>query len=258
MKTDFSHKVAVVTGGSDGIGLATAKLLAQAGAKVAICGRRPEALAQAKAELEALGAEVLTETVDVADGAALQDFVRAAAARFGRLDALVNNAMSMHYAPIADLSLAQWQQDFAVNAEAAFLSTQAAMPLMAQNGGGAIVNVGTTNAVRAMANYASYSASKAALVHFSACAAMEGVALGVRVNAVLPGQVNTAATQAFAEQAPELAARTTQAIPMGRVGEPSELAQAIVFLLSDAASYITGVALPVDGGKSVQLYLPSA
>ena len=108
-----------------------------------------------------------------------------------------------------------------------------------------------------MANYSSYSASKAALIQFTAVAAMEGARQGVRVNAIVPGQVNTAATLDFAEKAPELAAKAAEAIPMGRGGRPEELAEAIVFMLSDAASYITGVALPVDGGKSVQLYIPS-
>jgi NAD(P)-dependent dehydrogenase (short-subunit alcohol dehydrogenase family) len=108
-----------------------------------------------------------------------------------------------------------------------------------------------------MANYASYSASKAALIQFTAVAAMEGALQGIRVNAIVPGQVNTAATADFAIKAPELAAKTAGAIPMGRGGKPEELAEAIVFMLSDAASYVTGVALPVDGGKSAQLYIPS-
>ena len=108
-----------------------------------------------------------------------------------------------------------------------------------------------------MPNYSSYSASKAALIQFTAVAAMEGARQGIRVNAIMPGQVNTAATVDFATKAPEIAAKTAEAIPMGRGGKPDELAEAIVFLLSDAASYITGVALPVDGGKAAQLYIPS-
>ena len=121
----------------------------------------------------------------------------------------------------------------------------------------AIVNIASTTAIRAMANYSSYSASKAALIQFTAVAAMEGAPQGIRVNAIVPGMVNTAATLDFATKAPELVAKTAGTIPMGRGGEPEELAEAIVFMLSDAASYITGVALPVDGGKAAQLYIPS-
>ena len=137
------------------------------------------------------------------------------------------------------------------------VGTKAAMKVMAAQGKGSIVNVSSTTAIRAMANYSSYSASKAALIQFTAVAAMEGARQGIRVNAIVPGSVNTAATLDFATKAPELAAKTADAIPMGRGGEPDELAEAIVFMLSDAASYITGVALPVDGGKAAQLYIPS-
>jgi len=154
------------------------------------------------------------------------------------------------------LKLEHWRKDFAVNAEAVFVGTKAAMQVMAGQGGGAIVNIASTTGIRAMANYASYSASKAALIQFSAVAAMEGARQGIRVNVVVPGQVDTAATLDFASKAPEIASKTADAIPMGRGGKPGELAEAIVFLLSDRAAYITGVALPVDGGKSVQLYIP--
>jgi meso-butanediol dehydrogenase / (S,S)-butanediol dehydrogenase / diacetyl reductase len=170
---------------------------------------------------------------------------------------LVNNAMSVHYAPIQKLTLEHWRKDFAVNAEAVFIGTKAAMKVMMAAGKGSIVNIASTTAIRAAPYMSSYSASKAALIQFTAVAAMEGAPSGVRVNAIVPGQVQTAATEDFGSKAPEIAAKTTGAIPMGRSGAPGELAEAIVFMLSDAASYITGVALPVDGGKSAQLYLPS-
>ena len=130
------------------------------------------------------------------------------------------------------------------------------MKAMAANGGGSIVNVASTNGLLAAARMSSYSASKAALIHFTAVAAMEGAPLGIRVNTVVPGMVLTRATEDYMRYSGETALRTIEAIPMGRGGRPEELAEAIAFMLSDAASYITGVALPVDGGKSVQLYLP--
>lgn len=115
---------------------------------------------------------------------------------------LVNNAMSTHYAPISRLTMEHWRKDFAVNADAVFVGTKAAMKVMADQGSGSIVNIASTTAIRAMENYAGYSASKAALIQFTACAAMEGARKGIRVNAVVPGQVNTAATLDFAEKAP--------------------------------------------------------
>lgn len=257
MLQDMIGKVAVVTGGSDGIGLATASLLARRGAQVIICGRRQDMLDKAKAAIEAEGGKVEAFRLDVTDYEAFASLIADAAARHGRLDMLVNNAMSTHYAPISKLTLDHWRKDFAVNAEAVFIGTKAAMAIMAGQGGGSIVNISSTTGIRAMPNYSSYSASKAALIQFTAVAAMEGARQGIRVNAIVPGQVNTAATVDFATKAPEIAAKTAEAIPMGRGGKPEELAEAIVFLLSDAASYITGVALPVDGGKAAQLYIPS-
>jgi len=257
MIQDLAGQVAIVTGGSDGIGLATATLLARRGAQVVICGRRQDQLDIGRKQIEDAGGKVEAVQLDVTDFPAFEAMIADVAARHGRLDMLVNNAMSTHYAPISKLSLEHWRKDFAVNSEAVFIGTKAAMAVMAKQGKGSIVNISSTTAIRAMPNYSSYSASKAALIQFTAVAAMEGARQGIRVNAIVPGQVNTAATADFAIKAPELAAKTAEAIPMGRGGKPEELAEAIVFMLSDAASYITGVALPVDGGKAAQLYIPS-
>ena len=253
---DMEGKVALVTGASEGIGLATAKLLAARGATVAICARNQERLDSGLAELSAIG-RAEAHVLDVSHFDAFTAVVEDVASRHGRLDMLANNAMSNNYGAIADLTLERWRKDFAVNADAIFVGTKAAMKIMSAQGGGAIVNVASTNGLLAAARMSSYSASKAALIHFTACAAMEGALIGIRVNTVVPGMVMTRATGDYMKYSGEQADRTIAAIPMGRAGRPEELAEAIVFLLSDAASYITGVALPVDGGKSVQLYLPA-
>ena len=257
MGADLTGQVAIVTGGSDGIGLATAALLARRGASVVICGRRQAMLDKARDAIQAEGGKVETVQLDVSDDVAFTTMVAEVGREHGRLDMMVNNAMSTHYAPISRLTLDHWRKDFAVNAEAVFVGTKAAMAIMAKAGKGSIVNISSTCGVRAAANMSSYSASKAAMIQFTAVAAMEGARSGIRVNAIVPGQVQTAGTEDFAARAPDIAAKTADAIPMGRGGRPEELAEAIVFLLSDAASYITGAALPVDGGKAAQLYLPA-
>ncbi len=252
---DMKGKIAFVTGGSDGIGKATAAALAARGAHVIICGRRAEKLAETAAEIDG---NIETKKLDVGDVSAFETAINDVVKTHGKIDMLVNNAASTHYAPISKLTLEHWQKDFQVNADAVFVGTKTAMAAMAKTGGGSIVNVSSSCGMRAAHNMASYSASKAALTHFSNCAAIEGAASGIRVNTVVPGQVQTAATKQFAKAAPDFAAATEKAIPMGRGGEPEEIAAVIAFLLSDAASYVTGVALPVDGGKVAQLYLPSA
>lgn len=252
----FKGKVAIVTGGSDGIGRATVQRLCNEGAHVVICARRPDRLAEAKDAIEASGGSVETRVLDVSDTDAFAAMIADVAERHGRLDMLVNNAMSVHYGPLLDATLDDWRKDFAVNADAVFVGTREAMRVMIPQGSGAIVNISSTTGLRALSGMASYSASKAALIHFTAVAAMEGAPHNVRVNTIVPGQVATPATVAFQEMAPDTADATTAAIPMQRSGQPTELAAAITFLLSDDASYITGVALPVDGGKAVQLYMP--
>ena len=257
MSGEFAGKVAIVTGGSDGIGRKTSELLAAKGAHVVVLARGMEKLEATRDAILAAGGSVEIHSVDLSDPDVYGALVSQIAADHGRLDMLVNNAMSVHYAPLHKLTLDHWRKDFAVNADAVFTGTKAAIAAMRQQGSGSIVNVSSTTAIRAAPFMASYSASKAAMIQFTAVAAMEVARDNIRINCVVPGQVQTAGNEDFARKAPDIAAKTADAIPMGRGGLPEELAAAIVFLLSDAASYITGVALPVDGGKSSQLYLPS-
>ncbi|MBO9378011.1 glucose 1-dehydrogenase [Sphingomonas histidinilytica] len=256
MTQAMAGKVVIVTGGSDGIGRATAVELAREGAHVVICARRKDVLAEAHQAVAAAGS-VESHVLDVGDAEGFAAFVAGVATRHSRLDGLVNNAMAVSYKMIADLTLDDWRHDFRINADAVFIGTQAAMRVMIPQGSGAIVNISSLNGLRAMPAMASYSASKAALVHFSAVAAAEAAPHGVRVNVVAPGQIMTPATEAFAAADPDRNARVSGAIPMGRGGRPEEIAHAVRFLLSDDASFITGACLPVDGGKLQQLYVPA-
>jgi NAD(P)-dependent dehydrogenase (short-subunit alcohol dehydrogenase family) len=249
-------KVAFITGGSDGIGRATAIRLAEEGAHVVICARRPENLAEAKAAVAAVGGSVEALRLDVGDAEAYAQAITDVAERHGRLDALVNNAMSVHYAPILDISLEDWRADFRINADAVFVGTKTALKIMYGQNSGAIVNIASTNGLLAMIGMSSYSASKAALIQFSAVAALEAAPHNVRVNVIAPGQIMTPAVDNFTKIDPVRASKSTAAIPMGRGGRPRELADAVLFLVSDESTFITGVCLPVDGGKSVQMHIP--
>src|SRR6201996_2774779 len=256
MGNRMQGKVVFITGGSDGIGRATAIRLAEEGAKVIICARRKENLAEAEAAVKAVGGYVEALQLDVGDTDAYAKAIEDAAARHGRLDGLVNNAMSVHYSDILSTSLEDWQADFRVNADAVFVGTKTALKLMYPQKSGSIVNISSTNGLLAMKAMSSYSAAKAALIHFSAVAALEAAEHNVRVNVIAPGQILTPAVENFAKHDPARAAKSTGAIPMKRGGQPKELADAVLFLVSDESTFVTGACLPVDGGKSVQMHIP--
>jgi meso-butanediol dehydrogenase/(S,S)-butanediol dehydrogenase/diacetyl reductase len=241
-------KVAFVTGGGSGIGAATAQRLAQEGATVVVCGRRREPLDEVVAGIVAAGGKAEAVVADVSDEAGFTAALEAAAQRHGRLDVLVNNAMAYTWGSIEEMSTADWHANFATSVDGTFWGTRTAMRLM-KGKGGAIVNVSSICGQLGTPWMAGYSAAKAAIDNFSRAAAAEGAPHGIRVNVVIPAVVETPATAGML--ADEASRRNTEKlIPMGRVGQPEELANAILFLASDEASYITGASLPVDGGRS--------
>lgn len=242
---EIASKIALVTGAARGIGFATVKRFLAEGWQVALLDVDAATLAQAGAELAQPEAS-LTLPCDIADPAAVAAAFEALAARFGRLDALVNNAGTAVFKPLLETTHEEWNRVLAVNLTGPFLTTQLAAPLMAETGGGAIVNITSISGLRASTLRVAYGTSKAALAHLTKQQAAELAALGIRVNAVAPGPVDTAMAKAV--HSAEIRADYRDAIPLARYGLEEELAEAIFFLCSDKASYITGQTLAVDGG----------
>lgn len=250
-----TQNVALVTGAARGIGLATAKRFLADNWRVALLDIDAVTLAQAMAELDAPHV-TLSLTCDVADPAAVLAAFDETAERFGRLDALVNNAGTAVFKPLLETSYDEWQRVLAVNLTGPFLCTQAGAPLMADGGGGAIVNITSISGLRASTLRVAYGTSKAGLAHLTKQQAAELASLGIRVNAVAPGPVDTAMAKAVHSK--EIRADYHDAIPLNRYGLEEELAEAIFFLCSEKASYITGQVLAVDGGfDAVGIGLPT-
>jgi NAD(P)-dependent dehydrogenase (short-subunit alcohol dehydrogenase family) len=240
-----AQKVALVTGAARGIGLATAKRFLAEGWRVALLDIDGETLQRTYA---AIGKPEVTLaiTCDVADAGGVKRAVASIAERFGRLDALVNNAGTAVFKPILDVSYEDWSRVLAVNLTGPFLCTQAAAPLMRDSGGGAIVNITSISGLRASTLRTVYGTSKAGLAHLTRQQAVELAGLGIRVNAVAPGPVDTAMAKAV--HSPDIRAAYHDAIPLNRYGLEEELAEAIFFLCSERATYITGQEIAVDGG----------
>ncbi|MBR0850112.1 SDR family oxidoreductase [Bradyrhizobium diazoefficiens] len=239
------QKVALVTGAARGIGLAAAKKFLAKGWRVALLDIEGELLSRAVADIGRSEA-TLALTCDVSNRAAVDAAMTTLARQFGRLDALVNNAGIAVFAPLMETSDADWSRVLEVNLTGPFLCTKAAVPLMRDGGGGAIVNITSISAVRASTLRSAYGTSKAGLAHLTKQLAVELASLNIRVNAVAPGPVDTAMAKEV--HTPEIRADYHDAIPLNRYGLEEELAEAIYFLCSERSSYITGQILAVDGG----------
>lgn len=234
-------KVAIVTGGCRGIGLAAAEIFLEQGWRVAIVDRDTEELHAACAKLE----NVLAVEADISDPDDVERAVAEVVALFGRVDALVNNAGVALFARAGRTSFQEWREVMATNLDGVFLCTQAAIPELAKTKG-AIVNIASISGLRASTLRVAYGTSKAAVIHLTKQFSAELGELGIRVNCVAPGPVRT--KLAMAVHAPEIISAYYDAIPLNRYGEPREIAEAIVFLCSDKASFVTGQTLAVDGG----------
>ncbi len=249
---DLSGRVAVVTGGNGGIGLGMAEGLAGAGAAVMVVGRNAAKNAAAEARLRALGGAAASVVADVADPQACQSVVAAAEARFGRLDILLANAGINIRKPPEAYVPAEWQAVLATNLSAVFFMAQAALPALRRQGGGKIVVTGSMMSIFGAAYAAPYSASKGGIVQLARALATAWAADNIQVNAVLPGWIESDLSHQARQDVPELNERVLTRTPAGRWGVPADLAGIAVFLASRAADFVTGTAIPVDGGYSVQ------
>jgi 3-oxoacyl-[acyl-carrier protein] reductase len=242
----LAGKVAVVSGGTRGIGRAIALRLARAGARVAFCYQREEeAAARLRDDLASLGRAAYGERVDVANGTACQAFASEVRARLGDAAVLVNNAGIVADRPLYAMTEEEWDLVLDTNLKGAFNLTRAFLARMMKQGGGRVVNIASVSALRGLPGQASYAASKAGLLGFTRALAAETARFGVTVNAVAPGYVDTDMLRSVPA---EKRAALQKSIPLGRLGSEDDVAQAVLFLASDAAAYVTGAVLPVDGG----------
>ncbi|HUR98066.1 MAG TPA: glucose 1-dehydrogenase [Pyrinomonadaceae bacterium] len=244
---DLTGRTAVVIGGTSGIGRAIAHGLAQAGADVVCSSRRGEEVEKTAAEIESLGRKTLRAVSDVADRASIENLLRECTAAFGKVDILVNSAGRTKREPTLEQSEEDWNAILETNLNGTLRTCQAFGRHMIDKGYGRIINIASLSTFVSLFEVAAYSASKAAVASLTKSLAIEWAKYGVNVNAIAPGVFRTALNQKLLDETPrgqEFLART----PMGRFGNVNELAGAAVFLASDAASYVTGEVLVVDGG----------
>lgn len=249
MPRPFEGKVALVTGGNVGIGKATAITFAQAGARVVIAARRADEGEQTVKEIRQTGGEALFVKTDVAQAAEVEALVHHTVATYGRLDCAFNNAAGTGGAgPLHTLAEEDWDRILDVNLKGVWLCMKYQITQMLTQGGGAIVNNSSAAGLIGFSRNSTYAASKHGLVGLSKSAALQYVTQGIRINVVCPGLVMTSRMEQAFASGPGVQEWFLSKQPTGRLGSPEEVAQAVIWLCSDVASFVTGVALPVDGG----------
>ncbi len=257
MKARFENKIAIVTAAGAGIGAATAVGLAREGASVLVAdisGRRAEAIARS---IEQDGGRARWRKMDASEASEVEDTMMTMLDAHGRIDVVINNAGFGVPGWLHETSLENWQRTLAVTLTSVFLGIKYAVPIMRRQNTGAIVNTASISGVRADYGMGSYNAAKAGVINLTRNAALENASHGIRVNCVCPGGIDTRAPQLLAgQQAPEFRQSMGAAHPLGRMGQAAEVAEAILYLASDDASFVTGASLLVDGGITAHTGLP--
>jgi 2-deoxy-D-gluconate 3-dehydrogenase len=248
---DLGGRVAVVTGGNGGIGLGMARGLAEAGADIAIVGRNEAKSTAAATELQQLGVKAISIVADVTEPAAVAAMVERTVRELGRIDILVNNAGINIRKPPQALDLEEWDRVIRTNLTSAFLCSQAAYPAMKAAGGGKVINIGSMMSIFGASFAPAYAASKGGIVQFTRSCAVAWAADNIQANAVLPGWIDTDLTRRAREQIDGLHDKVLARTPAARWGAAADFAGIAVFLASRASDFVTGTAIPVDGGFSV-------
>ncbi len=249
----LSGKVALITGGGTGIGRAMALAFAREGAKVALAARRKDKLQQVADEITSSGGAALPLECDVTLAADAERAVRETVERFGALHVLVNNAGALSNATVETISEEDWDRVMRVNIKGPFLMSRAALPAMRRAGGGSIINTGSILGIVAMKSRAAYCTSKGGVVMLTKAMAVDHAHENIRVNCICPSLVETEMVKALFPDSPEGRAMRDarlSGIPLGRMGQPQDVAELAVYLASDESSWLTGVAIPLDGGLS--------
>jgi len=247
----FPGKVVVVTGSGSGIGRQTALAFATEGAQVVVADVDTDGAARSVAEIEAAGGQAIVCRVDVSDDESVREMVELTISTYGRLDVLHNNA---YWAPlnrsVTETSLPEWDRTIAVTLTGVFLGCKHAIPAMIEGGGGVIVNTASVAALAASPRFGAYVAAKGGVVALTRSVAFDYGSRGIRCNAVAPGLIETPATEAVLAD-PERRAWLTSKILVGRAGQPSDIANAVLYLASDESAFMTGQTLVVDGGRLI-------
>ena len=244
----LERKIAFVTGGGRGLGRAGALALASAGAHVILVSRTRSQLDETATAVEALGRKAVVAVADIRSGAQIEAAVRVAVETFGRIDILFNNAGTNVRKPVVEMTDEDWHTVIDTNVKGIFLVARAVARQMITQKSGCIINMSSMSSISPERDKVVYASSKGAVLQFTKGLALELAAHGIRVNAIAPGYIMTPLVKGYLEADGERHQRILQRIPLGRIGQPDEIGGALVFLASDAARYITGATIAIDGG----------